>query len=99
MNTEACMTAKNTTEQGATCNQTAPVYVCTREQITHEELGTVWTYGILVQFGRDGTPLHYPDVSTDGELVRQLVERMNELELDPVHVEDVIEDFLVDFAL
>lgn len=36
-----------------------------------------------------------PDVSLDEASVRELVRLCNELELDPIHLDDVVEDFLI----
>ena len=36
------------------------------------------------------------DVSTDFEEIRQLTERCTEQQLDPVHLDNLIEDFLAD---
>jgi hypothetical protein len=77
-------------------NGMIPKYICTQHEITHEDFGTVKTYGIAVQFEREEERLVYADVSTDASKVQRLVELMNELQLDPIHLEDVIEDFLVD---
>lgn len=39
------------------------------------------------------------DISTDKHKIEKLVNLCNELELSPIHLDDVIEDFLVDFEI
>jgi len=38
----------------------------------------------------------YADVSTDEEAVSEFVQKCNDLQLDPVHFSEVIQDFLAD---
>lgn len=39
------------------------------------------------------------DISTDKQRIEALIELCNSLELSPIHLDDVIEDFLVDFKI
>lgn len=51
------------------------------------------TYGLIY----NNTVIN--DISTDKEKVERLVALCNELELSPIHIYDVIDDFLVDFEI
>lgn len=52
----------------------------------------VHTYGIAVM----PKPSHeFHDLATDREAVARLVSRCNELRLDPIHLPEVIEDFIL----
>lgn len=39
------------------------------------------------------------DVSVEKEKIEKLVHLCNELELDPIHIHDVVDDFLVNFEI
>jgi len=54
---------------------------------------SVETYGIT--YSDDNTELVIPDVSTDINLVKDLIEKCNDFELDPNQLKDVIEDSLI----
>ena len=74
-------------------------YACVESEIESEEFGIVRTYGIEVQIcaHSNSAPAHLllvSDISTDREQVQRLVEWMDKLQIHPVHVDDVIEDFL-----
>lgn len=45
-------------------------------------------------YGIEAGDLKIPDVSTEQSKVKNLVNWMNTLELDPIHIDDIIEDFL-----
>ena len=51
------------------------------------------TYGLIY----NNTVIN--DISTNKEKVEKLVFLCNELELSPIHIYDVIDDFLVDFEI
>lgn len=53
------------------------------------------SYGIIVTFDNSST-LKYYDVSLDRERVEKLVNDMNEYEIEPVHIKDILEDFYCD---
>lgn len=57
------------------------------------------TYGIAYADSSDGTPVileAIPDLSTNKERVRQLVKLCTKLQLSPIHLRDVIDDFLAE---
>lgn len=64
-------------------------YSCFKERKHDNEYGDYITYGILL----DGE-VAVSDLSLDGVRVRDLVARCNEGNLDPIHLPNVIEDFL-----
>ena len=53
-------------------------------------------YGICVRDERTGKQRLFRDISVRKREIDELVKRCNALKLDPVHIEDVIEDFLFD---
>ena len=68
--------------------------------ITVSEGKRYTTYGIAARLPHDSeqdgiTIAAILDVSTDGEAVDALVARCNRLALSPVHLNDVVEDFLL----
>ena len=67
---------------------------CIREDICRDEDGTlIPVYGIEVFDGQSPTPLlSYRDLFTRRRQAEELIELCNRLELDPVHLNDVIED-------
>lgn len=52
-------------------------------------------YGMRVQNAKTKKADTYFDVTTNREDMERLVSLCNELQLDAIHIEDVIEDFLV----
>ena len=51
-------------------------------------------YGICVKNTQTGESRRFCDISTRRSEVEALSERCNRLELDPIHIDDVIDDFL-----
>lgn len=51
-------------------------------------------YGICVRSVSAGEIKSFPDISVRRGDVLELVDRCNRLALDPIHIEDVIDDFL-----
>ena len=81
-------------------------YHCVESEISVEDLGTVHTYGIELRISCANKSINtaqtrflYPDVSMNREKVYRMVELMNDLQLSPNQLKDVIEDFLVDFSI
>ena len=73
------------------------IYKAVRQELRADELGTYVTYGIRVS--SDGQQLTFvSDVSTDEQAARHLAELCTSEQLDPIHLNDVIEDFLVDLT-
>ena len=51
-------------------------------------------YGICIKNRDTGESRIISDISVRRKDVEELIERCNRLELDPIHIEDVIDDFL-----
>lgn len=66
-------------------------YAAIEEELHSDEIGTYVAYGV-----RMDETLSVSDVSLDRAAVENLVERMNDGDLDPVHFFDVIEDFVAE---
>ena len=62
-----------------------------KERKCDDERGDYATYGILL----NGV-VAVSDLSCDVERVRNLVARCNEGEADPIHLPDIVEDFLAE---
>ncbi len=77
------------------CKKPRYRYVPVQETLTSDELGTYVTYSISVQTVSEEIAF-VRDVSTDYQEIRQLTELCTDKELDPDHLNDVIEDFLAD---
>lgn len=70
-------------------------YVEFEETLWSEEVGFYIGYGIkVVENGKE--MLKISDVSTDKDAVKALAEKCNKGCLDPIHLFDVIEDYLAD---
>lgn len=84
--------------------ETVFTYACVESEIADEESGFIRTYGIEMRMCAKNASesvllLLIPDISTDREQIQRLVEWMDKLQIHPVHVEDVIEDFLYDLSV
>ena len=66
-------------------------YYIFEEELFQEDLSKYRTYGIYASDDRK-----ISDVSLDYDRLEDLVQRMNEGELHPIHLMDVIEDFLAE---
>ncbi len=66
-------------------------YSTIEESFDDEELGNYISYGITVRSNGE-TIMTISDMSLNRELVDELVSRCNSLQLDPLHLYDVIED-------
>lgn len=74
------------------------LYEAVRHTAISEEIGDYVTYGIRVS--EEGRELGFiPDVSTDGEAVERLAANCTAEVLDPIHLDDVIEDLLAEVAM
>ncbi len=68
-------------------------YKIIKEIIMNEELGKYVTYGIAIY--NEGKLLRkISDVSTSKNMVNDLCVSCNQLKLNPIHIDDVIEDNL-----
>ena len=52
-------------------------------------------YGISVKDFKNHQSLNFNDISIDKDKIVKLISLCNELHLDPIHIKDVIDDFLV----
>lgn len=69
-------------------------YLLLEDVVTSGEI-TYHTYGIaVIQLGQDRRD-EYHDICMDHDAASALVEKCNELNLDPIHLKDVVEDFLI----
>lgn len=69
------------------------MYCVVEETLEKEEIGEYITYGIAIC--EDGKILRkISDISVSRQMVTELCERCNRLKLDPIHIDDVIEDNL-----
>ena len=68
-------------------------YVPILQRMETGELGAYITYGLQVKTVEEEVAF-VSDVSTEFEEVRRLADLCTEQELDPIHLQDVIEDFL-----
>ena len=65
-------------------------------QVLKNEDGDEYTaYGITVMSG-EREMVSIPDISTNYEDMRRLAEACEKNELDPIHINDVVEDFLAE---
>lgn len=68
-------------------------YLLLEDSVTYEGK-TYCTYGVAeVRLG-EGDREEYHDLCTDREAVAAFVEKCNKLNLEPIHLKDVVEDFL-----
>ena len=65
-------------------------YYIFEEELSDKDIGKYCTYGVYTSDNRK-----ISDVSLDYERLEDLIKRMNEGELHPIHLMDVIEDFLI----
>ena len=51
-------------------------------------------YGICVENTATGESRSFKDISVRRKEIEELSDRCNRLQLDPIHIEDIIDDFL-----
>lgn len=69
-------------------------YLLLEDDLTFE--GNIYrTYGIAVVMSDKGDRQEYHNISKERSAVFDLVKMCNELLLDPIHLKDVVEDFLI----
>ena len=66
-------------------------YACIEQHLYHEDIGYYTTYGIVLA---SDTSVKVDDVSCNRAFVKQLVSLLNEHQAEPVHLLDIVEDFL-----
>ena len=68
-------------------------------QVLKDEDGDEYTaYGITVMSGENAI-LSISDISTNCEDIRRLAEACTGNELDPIHINDIIEDFFAELSI
>ena len=68
-------------------------YITIQGVFYHPDIGTYTSYGLKAM--REGKEiLAIPDVSLNKEFVESLATRCTDLQLDPIHLFDVVEDAL-----
>ena len=70
-------------------------YVPVQETLRSDELGTYVTYSLSVRTVEEEISF-VRDVSTNFEDVQHLADLCTERQLDPMHLDDVINDFLIE---
>lgn len=68
-------------------------YTINESKITNEENETILSYGI--SFGKT----HIKDISVNKSKIKTLVNLCNKNNLSPIHIYDVVDDFLVDLKI
>lgn len=69
-------------------------YCCVKEQLASEETGSYTAYAVAVDL--DGTRIRYiSDVFSDHEQALRFIALCNELQPCPIHLREMIEDFIV----
>ena len=66
-------------------------YIIVEEQLEHPDIGTYTSYGIKAEKGNDEL-IFVSDVSVDRVFVENLARCCTDLQLDPVHLFNVVED-------
>jgi hypothetical protein len=69
-------------------------YLLLEDVVTSDEK-TYRTYGIAGTYHGEDDREEYHDICTDREAVAAFVETCNELGLDPIHLKDAVQDFLI----
>ena len=70
-------------------------YVPVQETLTSDDLGTYITFSLSVRTVEEEIAF-VSDISTDYEEIEQLAALCTIKELDPIQLEDVVQDFLAD---
>ena len=94
------MSKKNTNHQPTIVYRRKPryQYVPVQETLTSDELGTYVTYSISVRTVSEEIAF-VRDVSPDFEDARAFAEKCTKEQLLPEHLDDLIEDFLIEPSL
>lgn len=73
-------------------------YKLRKDQLYKKEIGEYEAYGIEAQDENGNIIRCIYDISFEKEPLEELVEDCNELELDIIHLDDVIDDFFVPYS-
>lgn len=66
-------------------------YIVVEEHLEHPDIGTYTSYGIKAMRGTEAVEF-VSDVSVDKTFVEALARCCTDLQLDPIHLFDVVED-------
>lgn len=72
-------------------------YRITQKTVSYPEIGTYNSYGICAyqtELGNERMIACFYDVFAERNKAEELVELCNSMDLDPIHLEDVVEDAL-----
>ncbi len=79
-------------------NKNSDIYTYTMTQsVCRTQTDRKTVYGIALSTCKNAIPgaqIRFPDLATDRRRVQTLVDLCNRLQLDPIHLKDVAEDFL-----
>lgn len=67
------------------------VYECEKCFMFNEDIGHYTSYGIALK----GTDIGVKDISTNKKEVEYLVKLLNKNQADPIHLKDIVQDFIV----
>ncbi len=67
-------------------------YICIKSICYNEDIGNYISYGIALENDRS---TEIEDLSTDRAAVEALVNKINSLQLDPIHLNDAAQDFIL----
>lgn len=70
-------------------------YVVFKEKLCSEDIGVYETFGIKSTSFDEGEKFSFSDISVDEAEVTKLCEKCNELDVSPVHMTEIIEDFIL----
>ena len=73
-------------------------YLLMQERLTNPEIGAYETFGIRIVDGTNAEIRVISDISLEKNVVLQLCEDCNRFELDPIHIDDIIEDLFASLA-
>ena len=74
------------------------LYEAVRQELRSDELGEYVTYGIRASSNEQQIAF-VSDVSTDKQAVQHLAELCTSDQLDPIHLNDIVEDFLMEVTM
>lgn len=71
-------------------------YKLRSDKLFHEEMGNYIAYGMdIIDYETDSLIRSIPDISTEKAALERLIRQCNQLHADIIHIDDIIEDFLL----
>lgn len=70
-------------------------YLITHNTFHAEDTGKYQAFGIAVYDESSHIIRQISDITTDEIAIRQLIQKCNQLRLSPLHLKDVVDDFLL----